>query len=283
MLQYKILKICFQLIAALPFSVLYKLSDGLFILLYRILRYRRKIVAENLAMAFPEKTLNERREIAKQFYLNLTDMLFETIKMLALTEPELKKRFVLVNPNVIKGNMQKKGAVLLLGHQFNWEWGNWVLNHELGCKIIAVYTPIKNPLFNQLLKELRTAKGSIVAKSIDKNLLQITEPTLTALVADQNPSNLSQAYWHPFMNRIAPYHAGFEKLIYKTEQIPIFARIQKIKRGHYQVTFESPFSSLPPYHKGIIIEPYIHFLENCLTNDPANYLWSHRRWKHSPK
>jgi KDO2-lipid IV(A) lauroyltransferase len=281
MLQYKILKMLLQPIAALPFPLLYKLSDGLCFLLYRLLRYRKKIVAQNLAQAFPQKTSSERKKIAQQFYRNLTDMLLETIKMLTLSETELKKRFVLQNPELIKKNMQEKGVALLLGHQFNWEWGNWVLNQEIGGKIIAVYTPIKNRLLNQLLKELRTQKGSLVAKNIDKNLLQITEPTLTALIADQNPSNLSQAYWRSFMNRTVPYHAGFEKLIYKTKQIPLFAKIQKIKRGYYQVTFEAPFSYLPPYRKGVIIEPYVDFLEKCLAQEPANYLWSHRRWKYA--
>lgn len=283
MRAYKILKIILQFIALLPFPALYTLSDFLYVFIYYLFRYRRKIVEENIAYAFPEKSASERNKIARQFYRNLADMIFETVKMLRLPDWQLQKRFTMVNSQLLEKHMQGPGIVLLLGHQFNWEWGYWVLNQKLENKVIAVYTPIKNPIFEKLIKELRGAKGGKLAKSVDKRLLQIAQPTLTALIADQSPSNLAQAYWRPFMNRTVPYHAGFEKLIYKTGQIPILATVQKIKRGYYQAIFEAPFAQLPPYHKGVLIEPYADFLEKNLKQDPANYLWSHRRWKHAPK
>ncbi|MCS6904537.1 MAG: lysophospholipid acyltransferase family protein [Bacteroidia bacterium] len=285
---YTIIKNVFQVISYLPLGLLYKLSDVIFLIMYYLLRYRRKIVESNLDYAFPEKSYAEKQKISRQFYQNLCDMLVETIKMFSLSEKELQKRFIISDPTLCQICSTQKNVVLLLGHQFNWEWGNWFLHKYLQSnfvnqyKIICVYTPIKNKLIDNLIKELRTAKGSIVSKSKDKNLLQLAAPTITAMVADQNPSNLKTAYWCNFMHRKVPCHAGFEKLIYKTQQIPVFAKVEKIKRGYYQASFHMPFETLPPYKKGVLIEPFFKFLEKCIHEEPANYLWSHRRWKHSP-
>ena len=47
------------IISILPFRLLYFLSDGFYILLYYIIGYRKKVVTNNLKLAFPEKTNQE--------------------------------------------------------------------------------------------------------------------------------------------------------------------------------------------------------------------------------
>ena len=68
------------LVSFLPFWVLYLIADGMYYILYYIVRYRRKIVAENLEHSFPEKTSRERKEIEKKFYRHLSDFFVEFFK-----------------------------------------------------------------------------------------------------------------------------------------------------------------------------------------------------------
>ena len=56
------------LVGFLPFRVLYLVADGMYYVLYYVVRYRRKVVAENLARSFPEKSLRERKDIERRFY-----------------------------------------------------------------------------------------------------------------------------------------------------------------------------------------------------------------------
>ncbi len=82
------------LISLLPFFILYGLSDFAYFIIYRLIGYRKEIVLYNLSIAFPEKTFEERKKIAKQFYKNLVDTFIETIKLLSISEKEFNKRSV---------------------------------------------------------------------------------------------------------------------------------------------------------------------------------------------
>ena len=70
-----------KLISILPFKLLYLLSDIVFVLMYTIFGYRKKVVRANLKLAFPEKTSNERNKIMRAFYRHLCDLIFEAIKI----------------------------------------------------------------------------------------------------------------------------------------------------------------------------------------------------------
>ena len=80
------------LVSLLPFFILYAISDFAFFLLYHVFAYRKKIVTDNLKIAFPQKSVEEINSIAKQFYENLVDNFIETIKLLSLSEKEFVKR-----------------------------------------------------------------------------------------------------------------------------------------------------------------------------------------------
>jgi len=73
---------------------MYFLSDGFYILLYYIIGYRKKVVTNNLKLAFPKKTNQEISLIRKRFYHHLCDMMFEAIKSITISEAEMQKRYV---------------------------------------------------------------------------------------------------------------------------------------------------------------------------------------------
>ena len=79
------------LVSLLPFSILYLLSDFVYILMYYVFGYRKTVVMGNLAIAFPEKSLTEREVIASAFYKNFVDTFIETIKLLSMSDAEFDK------------------------------------------------------------------------------------------------------------------------------------------------------------------------------------------------
>ena len=85
------------IISILPFRLMYFLSDGFYALLYYIIGYRKKVVTNNLKLAFPKKTNQEISLIRKRFYHHLCDMMFEAIKSITISEAEMQKRYVFTN------------------------------------------------------------------------------------------------------------------------------------------------------------------------------------------
>jgi len=154
------------LITLLPFSILYLISDIFYLLLYHVLGYRRKVVAENLQFAFPEKSAIERKKIEKAFFHHFCDSLLESFKVLHLSKTELNKRFVFLNIDVLNDYYRKrKNVILISGHYGNWEWMVGIDSY-IKHKFLAIYKPLADTRFNELIKGIRekyAGKGEMVA------------------------------------------------------------------------------------------------------------------------
>ena len=111
------------IISILPFRVFYWFSDLMYIIVYRIVGYRKKTVRENLALALPHLSIEERLAIEKKFYHHLCDLFLEMVKTLSISKEEMDKRFKITNIELVK-EFEKKGksVALLTSHYASWEW-----------------------------------------------------------------------------------------------------------------------------------------------------------------
>jgi len=103
---------------------------------------------------------------------------------------------------------------------------------------------------------------------------------IVGLIADQNPSNMNGALWLSFMNREAPFYMGPETLAKRAKAAIVFAGIKMVKRGYYEVHLQliTRDASLLPQNE--IIKKYVAFMEQQIREQPENWLWTHKRWKH---
>ncbi len=101
--KYYLYLALFMPVAVLPFWALYLLSDGLYLLFYKVLRYRLHVVRQNLSMAFPEKTEAERRAIEKEFYRQFCDNIVETVKLLCVSDKGITSRIEVINSDCPRG------------------------------------------------------------------------------------------------------------------------------------------------------------------------------------
>ncbi|HMH34991.1 MAG TPA: lysophospholipid acyltransferase family protein [Puia sp.] len=277
----------FYLLSLFPLWMLYILSDCVYGLLYYVFGYRKKVVMDNLAIAFPEKTEAERKKIAKAFYHNFVDNFIETLKLLSASSAFFKKHFVLENPEVYEQYYsQDRKCQLHLGHNFNWELASITVPFYTAYTFIAVYMPIENKIFERLLKHLRSRTGTIMlpATSMSKSILPYREKRyLLALVADQAPGDPSKAYWLNFFGRPTPIVRGPERGASAGNIPAVFAEIHKVKRGYYSARLELGDENPRLLPEGELTRRYIGFLERSIKQYPAMWLWSHRRWKHGWK
>ncbi|HEX7846411.1 MAG TPA: lysophospholipid acyltransferase family protein [Chitinophagaceae bacterium] len=269
-------------ISLLPFGILYLFSDLFYIIVYYLLKYRRGIVMQNLAIAFPEKTASERKKIARQFYRNLIDTFIESIKFISISEKQLEKRssgdFEMINGLIAKG----KNIHLMAAHQFNWEFANLLYARKLSIPFVGVYMPISNKIINRLFYTFRKKYGTVLISKDDfknKRHEVFAKQYILALAADQNPGLPGNAYWMNFFEKPAPFVTGPAKGAVKNNTAVVFVGFQKIKRGHYHFTNSLLTENGADHSPEELTKMYRDALEKLIRDDPANYLWSHRRWR----
>ena len=113
----------FYIISALPFWLIYALSDLLYYLTYYLVRYRRKVVRANLTRSFPDKSPTETLKIEKEFYRHFADVILETLKLLTIGPESIKERFSVSNPHLMSDYFKEQKDILLYAsHYGNWEW-----------------------------------------------------------------------------------------------------------------------------------------------------------------
>ena len=272
-------------VSLLPFPLLYLLSDAIAFLLTHVVHYRKEILRKNLAIAFPEKSENEREKIRKKFYRNLTDNFIESIKLLSISAASLEKRFRAENPEVMyELYQQNKNVTVVLGHFFNWEYANQLYSLKVKQDLVVVYMPLKNRLFNKIFIKLRSRYSTFLV-SAQKYATEIkpfgkTRPYCVILVGDQNPGLASNAFWTPLFGRMTPFVKGPEKGAALGRQAVVFCAIKKVKRGYYTSRLEVLTENARETPNGFITKQMVSRIEHNLKDQPDNYLWSHNRFRH---
>ena len=280
--MYYIVYPLLYLVSLVPFFILYVISDFFAFLFYHVIQYRRDVVMSNLAIAFPEKSLAERIKIAKKFYQYFTDTFIESLKFISISKKQLLKRST-GSFDIINGLLDKGYNVnILAGHQFNWEYATLLYAIHLKIPFVGVYMPIKNKALDKIFYDIRSRYGTIMISASDfKNKMHdfFKEQYMLALGADQNPGAAASGYWLNFFGRPTPFVTGPEKGAVKNNAAVVFVGFKKVKRGHYH--FHATLLTEQSAHTkpGELTCLYRDILEKTIREDPANYLWSHRRYK----
>ena len=274
-----------RLLAGLPLSVLYLLSDQAYYIRYYIIRYRRQLVRDNLHSSFPEKDQKEILRIEKKFYRNFCDVFVEAFKCLNITDEEMRRRVEVCNCELPERLASEgKNIFMLLGHCGCWEWyqevGERYCNPKKGAEI---YKHIEDPYFASLMHEIRSRWDTtqIEMNQTVRTLLRWAaqgEPFLCGFIMDQRMSDKIKD-WTIFLSQPTSVVPGAEELAKKVNAELVYLDVEKTRRGHYRLTFtemQVPEEySQRPYPLSLT---FFHMLEQTIRRQPEIWLWSHNRW-----
>ncbi len=271
--------------ALVPFGLLYALSDALAFLMFRVFGYRGRVVEKNLRLSFPGKEEPERRRIAADFYRNLCDILLETLKGHTMSERQFRERMQIVNLHLLKAGLGSGRPLVLMGsHYANWEWISLVIKlHMPDFRVLGVYKSMKNPLLNAYFNRLRGRFGLELVAMEDAGRAMVryrNTPTLFCLIADQTPSNTRAAHWLMFLHQETPFLPGGDKIARRLDLPVYYFHMERSARGHYRTTVSKLAEEAGTLPEGTVTRLFARKLEAILLEDPPNWLWSHRRWKH---
>lgn len=275
------------LFSALPFKVLYMLSDLNYWLMYYVGKYRRKVVRENLKKSFPDKSDAERLQIERKFYRYLSDYMLEDLKMLHMSAEDLYRRMTYKNTEQYLELTEKYGGIIvMIPHYANYEWliGMGTIMKP-GDVPVQVYKPLRDKYLNELFKRIRSRFGgyNIPKHSTAREIIKLKregKKIVVGLITDQWPSG-SEKYWTTFLGQETAFLNGAERIA-KMMNFPVFyCELIKTRRGFCEAEFKLMTENPKETAEGEITEMFAHYLEQTLYREPAYWLWSHKRWKAS--
>lgn len=285
---YWLVSCILHIAALLPLEVLYAASDVAYIFVCHIIHYRRRTIRRNLSMAFPNKDNEERRRIEKRFYHHLCDLVVETIKLLHISDREIRRRVsVLGCEKVEELARQRKPIFVYLSHYGNWEWAQEVKKHYCQPETTAeIYHRIANPVINRIMMEIRGRWKGLLFPQDEAvrrilHLMQSGESFLVGFISDQRPHRVEANQWLTFLNQPTDMVCGAEVIGRRCKAAFLYLDIKKTRRGHYRMTFvplTPPEECKTPYP---YTETYMRRLEQTIKECPEYWLWSHKRWSHA--
>lgn len=282
-IYYHILASPLYLFMLLPFPVIYLISDLLYLLMFYVIGYRKKVVYTNLRNSFPDATEEKIHRIAKGYYRFMVDLFLETFKTLTMSAKQMQKRTRMADMTLVYELKERnQNFLFVMGHYGNWEWcgHSFSLHHQY--QLDALYHPLSNPFFNWLTNKIRSKFGMgliPMQSSIREMLKRKGTLSATAFIADQTPQP-ENAYWLSFLNQDTPVFTGTEKIAKKFNYPVVFASVKRVKRGYYSVSFAKITDDPQSTPDGYITEQHSKLLEADIIAEPETWLWSHRRWKH---
>lgn len=283
---YGLLVFLLKLLSRMPFRAIYALSDGVFPVLYHVVRYRRKIVRRNLTESFPDKDKSEIKHIEKKFYRFFSDLMLESCKLATISPVEIQQRMRFKNTEEINSLLkQGKSIAIYLGHYGNWEWVSslplWLEKNVVGAQI---YHKLSNKDMDRLMKTVRERMGANgidmhhTARYITK-LSNSHDVCAIGFIADQAPRIKDTRHYLHFLRHTVPVITGTEKIIKHYGLEAFYLEVKRIKRGYYEAEFikihDNP-RTLPDFR---LTDLFFQHLEHTIMSRPELYLWSHKRFR----
>ena len=272
-----------QLFRFIPFGVLYRLSNGLAFLLFRVIGYRKKVVLDNLKRVFPDKTDVEIDQIARLSYRNLTDLTLETLKGFSMSKAEIERRCPCLNPALVNAYLNRGQSVIISGsHYNNWELACLSIPNGFHAPAITVYKPLTNRIIDRYFNQNR-ARGGMQMVNMEAVFSAMrkrrAETAAWMLVSDQSPSSRKSAHWVNFLGQDTASLPGVDLLARKFDFPVLYFHIERVRRGFYQLTYEELWPKPSEASEMDITRAYTHRVEREIYARPENWLWSHKRWK----
>jgi KDO2-lipid IV(A) lauroyltransferase len=272
-----------RVFSRVPLALWYPIASFLAYCAWRVFPYRRHVVDANLKASFPEWDETTRERVIRDYYRGFADMLVEVMHSLRLTRGELQRRVTLLNPELVRDQVALgKPVVLVAAHQCNWEWMLLGLSTQLGIPVDAAYKPLIDSWAEVEMRKLRGRFGArlIPAQELLGDIIkQRGAPRAIAMVADQEPVSSERKQWLRFLNRDTAFFLGPEEITRTTRYAAFFLRLRRKARGRYEVEFVKLAEAGEQLPAGEFTARYARLVEEQIRAAPADWPWSHKRWK----
>ncbi len=286
-IAYYILFGVWYVVSLLPMWFLHAVSSIVSIILFHVIRYRRRVVHENIKSSFPKLSPRKRWMIERRCYTHFCDLMVESVKFFSISEWNMKRRMRFKGIELLEESFRNgRSCGVYLGHYGNWEWISsmplWV-NPDL-CLCTQLYHQLENYVTDQLILYTRRRFGGVnieVNQSIKDMVRYRNEgrPIMVGFIADQTPYWDNIYYWNDFLNHETPWFTGAERIMQKLDMDVYYLDVRRIRRGFYVAEYKRITTTPNSTEQFWLTDQYAKMLEHTIMRAPSYWLWSHRRWK----
>jgi KDO2-lipid IV(A) lauroyltransferase len=290
-IEYGLLRATMGLFAALPLGLALRLGECVTLLAYLLDRPHRRIGMRNLAIAFPEKSLGERRRILRRSFLNLGRMAVELAHMPRLTAEQLHDMVRFEDEAWWQQAVtwkRRTGVLIMSGHFGNWEL--LAFAHGMrGHPVHIVHRAIANPRVDDWLRVLRARAGTrLIRKSAAAAavLRALHERALLVLPIDQN-STRGLGTFVDFFGLPASTNTGLARIALRADTpiVPVFM-VREGRRARHVVhvlpIMQVERTGDPQADVQRNTQRFTAVFEEMVRRHPDHWLWMHRRWRTRP-
>jgi Kdo2-lipid IVA lauroyltransferase/acyltransferase len=270
----------------------YKLARFLGWLIYRVDTRHRQVGIDNLTEAFGDQfTGAERDQIVREVYRHFCTMLMEILHTPRKLHLEnWRERIVVVGHEPMMELLMtgQRPLIILTGHYGNWELAGYLFG-LFGFPTVSVARTLDNPFLERYLRAFRERTGqSLIPKTggFDQMVEVLDNNRALSFLADQDAGQ--RGLYVDFFGRAASTHKAIALLAIE-HKAPIAVGVaRRIGPGfRYEIRCEDVIDPLNLTGSAddvkILTQWYTSALERLIRQDPTQYLWLHRRWKHQPK
>ncbi len=282
-ISVKILSIIFTLI---PTKLALKIGSILGILAYYVDIKHKAVAYDNISIAFPGKSIPERKEIVRGLFINFALSLVELLRLSVVTTSYFEKYIEFEGRRHIEDAVKKaKGLIFLAVHFGSWELSN-IICVKLGLtyKVIAREQKRYSKL-NELLNSYRQALGTVVVtrgittREIVKSL---HNNEVVGMVADQGGRDGCLV---DFFGKDASMPTGAIRLALKLDAPVLLAFIVRKHGPFHQVIIKSELELVKTgdleQDTLVNLKQVVKTAEEVISNHPEQYMWFYKIWKYS--
>lgn len=253
---------------------------------YYFIPIRKKVVLENLSVAFPDKSLKELKKIALGTYQNVLTTFFELLCFPNISRDSMKEMLIVDEHKMARELLnENKGLVFWTGHFGSWEVGGASASIHFEKPFYVLAKKQSNSMMNELIKRAREIHGNkmIWLGASVRHLIEVLRSGgIIGVVGDQRgPADSPRV---SFFGRPTPFYIGTAAIISKTKCNAILAAAVRQKDGNYKSIFEkldtSDLSQNFDERVVQINQRYASFLEKTISKYPDQYFWMHKIWKY---
>lgn len=256
-----------------------------------LLHFRlRQVGLRNLEMAFPEKSLGERRRILRGVFTSLGRQLAELCQFPGYTAENVDEVVVYDGlENFQNAYSRGKGVLFLTAHFGGWELSAFA--HSLhGHWLHVVMRPMDNPYLDSLLQSYRTMHGNKVVPKDDfvRGLLAAMKAGETVGILMDTNMTPPQGVFVDFFGIPACTASGLARIALRTDAavVPGFT-IWDEALGKYRLRFDPAVELVRTGDLEADIttntQKFTKVIEDYVRKYPDQWLWVHRRWKTRPE
>ncbi|MFO0852089.1 MAG: lysophospholipid acyltransferase family protein [Gemmataceae bacterium] len=274
---------------AVPTGLAFAFAGLLAKLAYRVDKRHRKVAAENLRHAFPDKSDVDIDRLVRGCYQHFCTLLVEIALLPRKLHVTNWRRYATLvgGDKIVGGLLDGRPALIVTAHFGNWELAGFALGAQ-GFRTFAIARVLDNPHLDRFLNRFRQATGqTIIAKKDDFDRLTgvLQAGGKVATLADQDAG--PRGVFVDFFGRPASAHKAVALMALEFDCRLLVVGVPRVGGPlDYRIVCEEVID--PQEYAGrpdavrAITQRYHLALERLIRRHPEQYFWLHRRWKTQP-